>query len=161
MANASLKASSTRPAIWFGSLALLLVGGCVAQPTSHVWFSDGQIRRQRIDDVLLQNPLAPDANIRVANLGPSDSVSHHLVQIRFAEPLHIHESHDLTVCVYRGHGTLRLGPDKILLNTGDIAFIPRGVPHAFRNESSTPAVAVVMFTPAFDGKDTVPIKEKP
>lgn len=161
MANASLKASITRRAIRPGSLALLFVSGCVAQPTSHVWFSDGQIRRQRIEAVLLQNPLAPDANIQITNLGSSGSVSHHLVQIRFAEPRHIHENHDLTVCAYRGHGTLRLGPDKILLNTGDIVFIPRGVSHAFRNETSTPAVAVVMFTPAFDGNDTVPVKEKP
>src|SRR5438094_654099 len=139
MANASLKASITRPAVWFGALALLFICGCAAQPTTHVWFSDGQIRRQRIEDVLWEKPLAPDANIQVTNLGSSGSVSHHLVQIRFAEPLHIHKDHDLTVCVYRGHGTLRLGPDKILLNVGDVVFIPRGVRHAFRNESSTVA----------------------
>lgn len=161
VANASLKAFITRPAIWVSSFALLFFSGCATEPTSHVWFSDGQIRRQQIDNVLLQNPLAPGANIQVTNLGHSDSVSHHLVQIRSAEPLHIHENHDLTVCAYRGHGTLQLGTDRIPLNTGDIAFIPRGIPHAFRNESPIPAVAVVIFTPAFDGKDTVPIRGKP
>jgi mannose-6-phosphate isomerase-like protein (cupin superfamily) len=40
---------------------------------------------------------------------------------------------------------------------GDVLFIPKAVPHAFKNQGTTPAVAIVVFTPAFDGKDTAPV----
>jgi quercetin dioxygenase-like cupin family protein len=140
-------------------VALLFSDGCATRQRAHLWFSEGEIKRQWIEDVLRQSPLAPDQNIRVTNLGASASVSHHIVQVRFAEPLHVHENHDLTVYVYRGRGVLRLGAGRIRLKEGDIVFIPRGTPHAFQNQASTPAVAVVMFTPAFDGRDTVPVKE--
>lgn len=172
MANASLKAvcalhrqfggrwtGAHSAAILSCLLALVLSDGCATEQRAYSWFSEGEIKRQWIEGVLRQNPLAPDQNIRVTNLGASASLSHHIVQIRFAESLHVHENHDLTVYVYRGRGVLRLGAHRIRLKEGDIVFIPHGAPHAFQNQASTPAVALVIFTPAFDGQDTVPVKE--
>jgi mannose-6-phosphate isomerase-like protein (cupin superfamily) len=36
--------------------------------------------------------------------------------------------------------------------------VPRGATHAFRNESEAPAVAYVVYTPPFDGKDRVAVE---
>src|SRR6266850_4194129 len=110
MANASLKAvcalhcqfgrqwkGAHSAVILFGLLALLLDDGCVTRQRADFWFSEQDTKRQSLEDVLHQNPLAPDQNIRVTDLGGSASVSHHIVQVRFAESLHVHENHDLTV----------------------------------------------------------------
>lgn len=169
MANASLKAShATRrrrsrqrvsglTRIHVASLALTLLAGCATQPSTHYWFADGTIRRDQIEDVLRRNALASNENIRVTNLGVSASTSHHIVQVRNAGALHIHKDHDLTVVVYRGRGEFRLGGKVIPLKQGDVVFVPRGVPHAFQNMAASPTAAIVMFTPAFDGNDTVSV----
>jgi quercetin dioxygenase-like cupin family protein len=43
------------------------------------------------------------------------------------------------------------------LAAGDVVFIPRDTVHYFTNASPYPAIALVVFTPPFDGKDTVPV----
>ena len=146
MANASLKAV----------LACLLTTSCSVTPPTHHWGTSSRT----IESVLAANLLAPGQNIGVTNLGAADEVSHHIVQVRDAEALHVHANHDLTVFIYRGHGVMQVDSNQFPIATGDILFIPRGVPHAFTNKSGSPAVAIVAFTPAFDGKDTVPVKEE-
>lgn len=173
MANASLKAfCSVRPgfgrpckaastgAAWLVPMSLLLLSGCVTPKSAYFCLSEGRVQQRRIEDVLRQNPLAPDANARVTTLGGSGSVSHHPVQVRFGESLHVHETHDLIVSIYRGNGTLQLRANTIPPAVADFAFIPRGVPHASHNQGSTSAVAVAVVTPAFDGRDTVPADAK-
>ena len=39
------------------------------------------------------------------------------------------------------------------MGKGSILYVPRGIPHAFGNRSETVAVAYVIYTPPFDGKD--------
>jgi mannose-6-phosphate isomerase-like protein (cupin superfamily) len=146
--------------ITLASLALVLLDGCTTPRNMHYWFSNETIRQERIEDVLRRDALAPNQNIRVSDLGTSPNVSHHLVQVRFGETLHVHKDHDLTVVVYRGEGELRLGAGTIPLRQGDVVFIPRGVSHAFQNTANTPTAAVVVFTPAFDGKDTIPVTKE-
>jgi quercetin dioxygenase-like cupin family protein len=58
----------------------------------------------------------------------------------------------------RGHGHLVLAESKIDLVSGDTAFIPRNTVHYFVNQSREVAVALAFFSPAFDGKDTIPVK---
>lgn len=142
------------------SLALTVLAGCATQRSTHYWYGNGAIRREQIEDVLRQDALPPNENMRVTNLGVSASTSHHIVQVRFAEALHIHKDHDLTVIVYRGQGKFRLGGEVIPLKQGDVVLVPRGVPHAFQNTAATPTAAIVVFTPAFDGNDTVPVRDQ-
>jgi mannose-6-phosphate isomerase-like protein (cupin superfamily) len=138
----------------------MLLGGCATQRSTHYWFADGVIKREQIEDVLRRDALAPNENIRVSNLGVSASASHHIVQVRFAETLHIHKDHDLTAIIYRGQGKFRLGNEVIPLKQGDVVFVPQGVPHAFQNRAATPTAAIVVFTPAFDGHDTIPVTDQ-
>ncbi len=173
MANASLKAPlplvanlahnkkiTSYTSIPRASLAVLLLVGCATQRSVHHWFSDETIRRQGIEDVLRQNRLTLNESVRPTGLGPSANMSHHLLQIRFAEVPHVRNDHDPTVDVYRGEGKFRLGADAIPLKTRDVVFVSRGVPHALRNMATMPTTAVVAFTRAFDGKDGLPVTEK-
>ncbi len=145
MANASLKALLT---------GLIFFAGCATPPGTHFWYADTTITARRVAEVLRQNPLAAGQNIRVVTLGSSVAVSHHIVQIRHGEELHIHRNHDLTVYVVKGHGTMRVGGEVFTLRQGDALVIPRGVPHAFTNSGRLPALAFVSFSPGFDGKDS-------
>ena len=83
----------------------------------------------------------------------------HLVQIRHQEAMHLHEHHDLIAVLQRGHGTLRRGSETLTLEAGSAVTIPRGVPHAFVNQSPYPAAIFLVFSPPFDGTDTVPVNE--
>ncbi len=47
-----------------------------------------------------------------------------------------------------------LSPDQNI--KGDILFIPRGSAHYFVNTFSEPSVALAVFSPDFDGKDSIP-----
>ena len=142
----------------FPSLAMLtLIVGCATRQQAHLWISDNKIRRTVIDDALRRYPLGPDENVRVTELGQSESASHHLAQVRFSEPWHIHRFHDLTVLIYRGTGILQVGTNELAVAAGDILFVPRGLPHRMINQSQRPSVAVVVFTPALKEKDFEPI----
>jgi mannose-6-phosphate isomerase-like protein (cupin superfamily) len=137
MPNASLKPL----------LASLLLTGCATTPQFH----SHQSRP-------LTGFAEPD-NIRIATLATTPANSIHLVQIRNAEPLHIHARHDLTVFLQQGHGMMRLADRTFPIAAGDVLLIPAGTPHAFENRGRKPARAVAVFTPPFDGQDTVPVAE--
>lgn len=52
---------------------------------------------------------------------------------------------------------MRVANANFAVKAGDVLFIPEAVPHAFENPGTAPAVAMVVFTSAFDGKATVPV----
>ncbi len=101
-------------------------------------------------------PLRPGESIRPLELRRSDSASISLIRIRDRESPHMHTRYDLTVVLVEGTGTLWLDGAPLPMRIGDVAFIPRGVPHWFVNESSAPAAALVTFAPAYTGPDQVP-----
>ena len=110
-----------------------------------------------LDTLLAAYPLAPGANVLAVELGRSETVSHHLVQVREGEAPHIHERHDLTVVMLRGTATLTVDAEQRAIDAGDVMFIPRGRAHFVRNTGRAPAVAFVVFSPPFQGPDAVPI----
>jgi mannose-6-phosphate isomerase-like protein (cupin superfamily) len=117
----------------------------------------GEFKQAEIEKVLAENPLGASENIKITTLGQGQGVSHHIVQIRDREKPHVHRIHDGTVVVIKGRGYLMMDNRRIDLSAGDIAYIPRGAVHYFVNTASEPAVAFVVFSPPFDGKDTVPV----
>ena len=119
-----------------------------------------EFKQAEIEKVLAENPLGASENIKITTLGQGQSVSHHLVQVRDREKPHVHKIHDGTVVMVKGHGYLMIENHRIDLSVGDIVYIPRGAVHYFVNTASEPTVAFVVFSPPFDGKDTVPV-EKP
>ncbi len=138
---------------------LFTLFACAPSPRFYLPY-DGRFTQSDLDRVLAENPLGPTENIKVLALGRGEGVSHHVVQIRDREVPHIHKNHDLTVVVLRGQGYLMLEERRIELKPGGLLFIPRSIVHYFVNTHTDPSVALAIFTPPFDGKDTVPV-EKP
>jgi quercetin dioxygenase-like cupin family protein len=138
--------------------AMVVFTGCVSGPHFYLQYGN-EYRELDLEKILADNPLAPGDNINVANLGRSPSASQHVVQIRAREILHVHKIHDATVTMLRGHGYLVLDKQRINLKAGDIIHIPRGVAHQYVNTTGEPTVALAVYAPAFDGKDTHPVSQ--
>jgi len=86
--------------------------------------------------------------------------SHHLVVIRKAEPLHQHVEHDVWALVVKGEADFILGEKKMRLRPGSSVFVPRLTPHKATRRGKEVLAAFAIFTPPFDGKDTVRLEEK-
>jgi len=143
----------------FGFFALSVFFAC--SPASQISLQYGtELKQAEVNKVLAENPLGASENIKITTLGQGQGVSHHLVQVRDREKPHVHKIHDGTVVMVKGGGYLMMENRRIDMSAGDIVYIPRNAVHYFVNTASEPTVAFVVFSPPFDGKDTVPV-EKP
>jgi quercetin dioxygenase-like cupin family protein len=61
--------------------------------------------------------------------------------------LRVHERQDKTFLVYAGRYELCLADARVVAKTGDLIWVPRGVPHAWRAVSSAPGRIVALSTP--------------
>lgn len=111
----------------------------------------------RIDSVLRRAPMEADQDLRAETLLESREFSAHLLQFRTGEQRHIHREHDLTFFVIRGEGEIFVNDRRSALTAGGVFHIPRGAPHACRNTGAEPLVAVLIFTPPYDLKDSIPL----
>lgn len=142
----------------FAALALA-VSGCATQ-TEWITFPGGTGGKGvSLEAWLQQHPLKPGEEVGLVELSRGETASSHIVQIRKREGLHTHDQHDAIAILLKGQGILAIGEQRLELRPGSIVTVPRGVPHSFVNKSAGPAVAYVLFTPAFDGKDRVPVEE--
>lgn len=110
-----------------------------------------------LEPFLASHPLDADQAIRADEIGRTATASYHVVQVRGAERPHRHVTHDITVVVLRGRGTLRLEDRALPLAAGDAAVVPRGAPHWFASHGRGGAVALVAFAPPLDAADSVPL----
>lgn len=142
-------------------LILLPLIGCACHKGKIYSYNDTGLFSKNCQEIIKENPIGENENIKVTPLFKNEDSSHFIIQIRDREKPHIHETHDLTVIVKKGKGILHLGKDELPMRRGDIAFIPKGVLHYFVNTSSEPSIAYVIFTPFYDGKDMKPVDEAP
>lgn len=124
-------------------------------------YSGRQVERLPLDLLLDKPRFARPDNIIPITLAVGAHSSHHLVQVRRAEPPHLHATHDLTVRLVRGQGRMHLGNQVFPVAVGDTTFIPRGVPHYFENTGAMPAAFLAIFSPTFDDRDRVPVGAPP
>lgn len=138
---------------------LALVAGCTATPTSTMFalrYEKGW-EKADLDELIARNG---ERDVNVITLGNTAWVSHHVAVVRTEEKPHYHRFHDLTVTVLRGEGVLNVGTRAVRMKAGDTAHVHRGTPHFFRNTGEDPAAAFVVFSPPFDGRDTVTAREE-
>jgi quercetin dioxygenase-like cupin family protein len=64
----------------------------------------------------------------------------------FESPWHVHRSEDESFYVLEGEMLVILEGSRFLLQAGDFAFGPRGIPHGFRIEGNKPARILLMTT---------------
>lgn len=135
-----------------------LVALSCARPPGLYLYDGSRLSETDLAKVLAENPLGPNENIKLTTLGEGEGASHHIVQVRNRETAHIHKDHDLTIVMFRGEGYLMLEGRRIDLSVADTVFIPRAVPHYFVNTFRDPTVGLAVFSPSFDGKDTIPVR---
>ncbi|MBE9537376.1 MAG: cupin domain-containing protein [Proteobacteria bacterium] len=139
------------------TLLTMFAAGCQAPSKRIYTITDGELYARVWIDIVRENPISKDENIKVTPLFKDKNSSHHIVQINDREESHIHANHDLTVIVKRGKGTLHLRDKALPMSAGDVAFISRGTVHWFVNDKKgSPSIAYLIFYPAFDGKDRRP-----
>ncbi|MBA2346759.1 MAG: cupin domain-containing protein [Solirubrobacterales bacterium] len=63
-------------------------------------------------------------------------------------PLHAHDAQDEAWWVVSGAVRFQIGEELASAEAGSFVWVPRGVPHAFRNDDEAPATLLVLFTPA-------------
>lgn len=145
---------------WLIGLFLLALAGCATSSSSWITFPDGNGGKGvTLEDWLKAHPMSAVREISAEEISRGESGSTQIIQLRTGHPLHVHQRHDLIAILLKGRGVLTLGSRRLELKPGAIVSIPRGVPHAFKNTGSEPAVAYVTYFPAFDDVDTVPVTE--
>jgi len=95
---------------------------------------------------LISSGLDSPKGIEVLKLWETSSMTQLLVFIRTSEEPHYHRDHDLTFILLRGEG-----------EGGDVALIPRGKVHFYRNLGDV-SVLLATFSPAYDGRDSVRVE---
>lgn len=141
---------------WMLLSMALSTAACGAHQPSFTLTNNRGVRTGTALEEIAKHPLPHDQNIRATELQRGDNSSVSVVEVRDREQPHVHTRYDLTVVVASGEGTLWLHGQPIKMRDGDAVFIPKGTPHYFVNEGSEPAVAVVVFSPAFTGPDQQP-----
>ena len=144
------------PVLRSPALCLLLAAGCAYLPAAPIIRAPAPLP---LAQWLKAHPLPPDQNVLAVELDRTTTSSMHLVQLRQSESLHLHAHHDLMVMVQEGRGVLTLGDQRRDMTPGSVVNIPRGTPHAFRNDAPNPAVLFVVVTPPLEEPDSVPVNE--
>lgn len=85
-------------------------------------------------------------------------VHDHLLPADTATPWHVHPNDDESFLVLAGTVEFKIGDERLTAGTDDSAFVPRGVPHAFRVASpeGTPGGHEAFFLDAGDPVDAAP-----
>ncbi len=138
----------------FAVVGLALLAGCVAKPSNPrvlLQYEKG-MDGGRLSDLVGRAGAGPVAAV---DLGRTAWVSHHLAVVRDSEVPHYHRFHDLTITVLSGQGVMDVDGKKYPLEAGDVVHVNRGLRHYFKNTGKEPAAAFVVFSPPFDGRDTV------
>ncbi len=115
---------------------------------------------KNIDEIVKENELAKDENIKVIPIGENKSTSVYLIQVRENAEMdaHFHKSHDEIVYIKSGSGVLELDGTRYGIKDGMLLVIPRRTVHKFVNTGNEMNIAISFFSPPFDGEDIELIK---
>lgn len=75
--------------------------------------------------------------------------------------LHLHRDSDEIAWVLEGEFTFKIGEKVTTGGPGTCAFLPRNVPHAWKNSGSVPGRVVFLYTPAGAGRFVEGMLEPP
>ena len=75
--------------------------------------------------------------------------------------LHLHRNSDEIAWVLEGEFTFKIGEQVIAGGPGTCAFLPRNVPHAWKNSGTRPGRVVFLYTPAGAGHFVEEMVERP
>lgn len=79
-----------------------------------------------------------------ANTAGTMSLVEILAPAGWETPWHVHNTHDEYFYILDGKVDAQVGDTRVVLETGDFAFGPRGVPHGYRVTGSAPTRLLMM-----------------
>ena len=152
------------------STSVLAVCGCMAtkksgefveslrNPTSFPEIFKPEIKY--IDDIVEEKSLAEDENVLIIPLGSDKSTSAYLFQMSEGSEMdtHSHKIHDEILYIKEGSGILALDGVRHVVKEGMLVMIPRQTVHKYMNTGKETSITVSMFSPPFDGKDIMVLK---
>lgn len=65
-------------------------------------------------------------------------------------PIHFHEHMDESFNVIEGEGTFKIDGKNVIATQGQQIFVPKGVHHSIKNNTSTPFRCIVTYSPCSD-----------
>ena len=138
----------------------LFIAGCATKPLSISYYHPGlgEKKVSSLLDKVSQIEAQDFENIKLETLATDKFSSHHLVVIRKMEPYHYHATHDVWALILQGEGEFILGEKRFKIFPGASFFVPRSVRHQATSQGKVPLAAFAIFTPPFDGKDTIPVE---
>ncbi|MBM4050838.1 MAG: cupin domain-containing protein [Planctomycetes bacterium] len=150
------------------TLALLLVAGLSVMGCRHLRRLETPFlfplvvdpRMIEVEKALADNAIADTDDLRITDLGESKGHSVHLVQSNADLKPHFRKRHDELILVRKGGGIAILGEDRYIVGPGSVLIVPRGTIHRFINTGEKPFIALSVLSPAYDGKDWMPVKQK-
>jgi quercetin dioxygenase-like cupin family protein len=89
-----------------------------------------------------------DFKLTGRDTGGAFSLAESVVAPGAGPPPHTHEREDETFIMIEGRLKVTVGGRELSLEAGETAFLPRGVEHAFTNETDAPAKMLFLITPA-------------
>jgi quercetin dioxygenase-like cupin family protein len=113
-----------------------------------------------IDEIVKEQGLTEEENVKVVPLGQDKSSSIYLFQMRkdAQTGAHYHKSHDVIVYIRKGSGMLEIDGTRHSVKEGMVVTIPRGSRHNYVNTGDDTNISISIFSPPFDGKDIKVIK---
>lgn len=90
--------------------------------------------------------------LQSAQTGESVMVFEEVAPAGTDTPLHLHHNSDEVMCVLSGEFTFHIGDQVRAGGPGTCAFMPRGIPHAWKNSGGDTGRAIFMYAPAEAGK---------
>ncbi len=113
-----------------------------------------------IDEIVKEQILTEEENVKVVPLGQDKSSSIYLFQIgkNAQTGAHYHKSHDVIVYIRKGRGMLEIDGTRHSVKEGMVVTIPRGSYHNYVNTGDETNISISIFSPPFDGKDIKVIK---
>jgi len=97
----------------------------------------------------LQSGPGRDLIFKVTGEDTQGALDYFIVEVgpRGGPPLHVHHHQEETIHVLSGRFKVRIGDELHTLEPGGFAYMPAGLPHAFRNLTDQPAELIVVYTP--------------
>jgi quercetin dioxygenase-like cupin family protein len=116
---------------------------------------------KNIDEIVNENVLAEDENIKIVPVDKDKSSSIYLFQVRENAEMdsHYHKSHDVIMYINKGNGILELKGSRHSVKEGMMVVIPRMNAHKFINTGEETSIVVSIFSPPFKGNDIIELKE--
>jgi mannose-6-phosphate isomerase-like protein (cupin superfamily) len=102
-----------------------------------------------------QNPLSPGRSrslkLRGGETGDSIMMFEDTILAGIKSTFHLHHHSDEVAYVLSGEFTFKIGDEVTAGGSGTCAFVPRGVPHAWKSSGVEPGRVLFLYTPARAG----------